>query len=494
MIDRAAPSVRPEVVVALVGCVLLLVLVSIGFPAPRVDDGWFKGPAAELALNGRLASPAITGFFPHIDEVFACYPPLPPFLLAGWYSAVGVSLRSSLAWSLLVHVGFCVAVSGVAYRCLGAGSVPAWRASVLGGLAWLANVSLLDRQEELGLCWLWVDTLFAFRDHRRPAALAAARTGFLVGLAALSSPFSGLLSACAVGMRIVLSAWEHPPAAQTSRARAALADVAHRGAIAGLLASSIFGMWVLAAEYIQPGVFESQFLEAMRWASNDPPFPGNFPLYVSTLVGSVQIQIFVLPVLLVTLLATPVALAERPHRIPAALFGAGLVGLWIVLGFRPAAYTYLWASAMVLAPCFAVAWHRYLTGEPRLALGIGLALCAFAWVDPARNVVAASTLPEAEKPDEVIAALREAIPPRELVAVTARHWSAFQGRNPWREVIFLTRRNRTLLADCDWMVLREGEGLDRPPQLPEYDLVKIVPSSAVDADLTFAYSVWKHRR
>ena len=489
MSDGAAPRARPEVVVLIVGVVLCAVLIAVGFPAPHVDDAWFKGPAAELAQHGRLASPSITGFFPHIETIYACYPPLPQLLLAAWYLTFGVTLRSSLAWSLLVHLVFSVAITRIAHKSLGDG-IASWRAATLGGLIWLANLSLLDRQEELALCWLWLDTLLSFGDDRRPAALSAARSGLLVGLAALSSPFGGLLSGCAVGMRIAIGAWES--ASSEGRLRSAAIDVAGRGAIAGPLAAGAFGAWAFVVERVQPGVFDAQFLGAMRFASKDPPFPDSVALYASTVLGSAQVQAFLLPAVLVTLVGAPLALIARPHRVPLGLLFAAVIGSGIALGLRPAAYTYLWASAMVTAPCLAVMLRRYLTDEPRLGLGLGVGLMAFAWVDPAHNLVSAATLPADQRPDAALAAIQSAVPEGELVAVTARHWSAFQGRNPWREVLFLTRRDPRLLDDCTWMVLREGDGVDRPPQLDRYELVSRV-ASEVDDDFTYAYSVWRLR-
>ena len=72
--------------------------------------------------------------------------------------------------------------------------------------------------------------------------------------------------------------------------------------------------------------------------------------------------------------------------------------------------------------------------------------------------------PESQQPDRVFAQLREAIPPGQSVAATITHWLAFQGRNPWREVLFAACDPREV-SRCQWLVLpvrRRATGLHRP--------------------------------
>jgi hypothetical protein len=497
---------------AAIGAVLAAILVPLGFPPPRVDDAWFKGPAAELAMNGRLASPGITGFFPRVHEIFACYPPLPQLLLALWYRCWGVSLTSSLAYGLAVHTAFAMGLGSTALRLLHGFQVPrrvALAAALVTGAAWLANLALLDRQEELGLGFLWIELALA---RSKPTARGAAVSGAFAGLAALSSPWTGLLAATVVSLRAAAFTWDAATGAPGARLGTALRGAAPWWAVSGLVAAGLFGGWIAWLEVQYPGVFREQFLGAMQFTTLNEPYPVDLGGLLRAWAESIGYQPFLLPSIFLAVAAFPAvfltlrvpptgpaptepALARRQASILAAvLYAVGLSTLGLNLYLRPWAYTYCWASMELTAPCLAVALVRYLADAGNRTLGIALALAVagVAWGDPVRGVTAALSQPAEEAPRAVFAALQAAVPPGEKVAVTSRHWLAFQGRNPWREAIFLTHRDPALLDDCDWLVARAGLGSDLPAYIDAFDLVQQTTTTS-DDPVTYAYSLW-HRK
>ena len=187
-------------------------------------------------------------------------------------------------------------------------------------------------------------------------------------------------------------------------------------------------------------------------------------------------------------------LANEACVLAVALWGGGVAGLALLLVVRPAAYTYFWACAMVMAPVLALVFAHYLDDVARPALGravVGIVVL-LAWGDPLRNLVGALALPAKQRPDVAYEAIRAVVPPQVPVAITARYWYAFQDRNPWRNALFLIRGNPALLDSVDWLVLREGSGADYPRLIEDFELLLKVPSEA-DVDLTYAFSVWQRR-
>jgi hypothetical protein len=175
---------------------------------------------------------------------------------------------------------------------------------------------------------------------------------------------------------------------------------------------------------------------------------------------------------------------------------ASVIGLIAVLVFRPRAYTYLGATQMFLLPCFgpAVAKIIYssqtaarrwlgsavLTGCVLLAVWYVVDLGRWTW-----------QLPHEQRQQPAFARLAQLIPPGDLVAVRARHWYVFQGRNPWRDAFFSPLTSDEEVLRCQWLVLDPSAGM-LPPFITHFEMVEDVPTQ-VKADRTYAYSVWRRK-
>jgi hypothetical protein len=482
-----------------VGLALTAACVATGTPVPDADDAWFKSPAAELATRGALASPSLTGFFPRVHELFAAYPPLPQLILAGFFAVFGVSVRTAIFCAMLAHLACAVGITRVARRLLDGFSVSPgvrWWAPLVAGLCWLPAVRLLDRPEAFGLAFLWLD--LAAVGPRSPW-LRAARSGLWVGLAALCAPWAGLLGALTLGGRALTDAWVASPSPG-----AALANAAGWIAVGGALSATLFGSWIGVIEVLRPGLFAEQFLGAMRWADVFEPFPQTLGLYVSAVRRSLLVHPWTLPAFLVTAAWFPIAArgldpADGPaaaacRRLAWVLYLTALVGLTLGLLRRPFAYTYASANLQFALPCLALVVARFAADREHPTVGRALpaALVGLAWLFVVKSLGAWAALPASERLDGAYAALREVVPAGEPVMVTSRHWQAFQGRNPWRDAIFLYKRDPSLLADCDWMVLRTGAGADQPDFVDQFELVAQVPTRA-DDDATYAWAVWRRK-
>jgi hypothetical protein len=495
-------ALRLALVVAVVGLVLGIALIPLGFPPLRSDDGWFKGPAAELATHGQLSDPGITGFFPRSHELFAVYPPLQQLCLAAWFAVLGVSLTSSLAYAYAVHVLCVIAASVTGLRLLRGFELSpavAWTAAAIAGATWAANLEFLDRQEELALLFVWLE--LALAGHAVTPG-GAVRTGVLVGLAALASPWVGLLAAAIVTLRAAVLAAE-PAIDARSAATSLLRVAAPVWGISGVVSALTFCVWVAWLETKFPGGFREQFLGNMKFTTHAEPYPPTIGAWLATCAESVGHEPFLLPAALFTIGVFPAVYAtmqatapelRRDARIAAVVYAVAVGSLPISLYLRPYAYTYVWANFELLAPCLAIALVRYLGDASNRAFGAGIAaaIALVAWGDPLRDVAAAAVQTPDERASAVIASLQAAIPAGDVVCTTSRHWLAFQGRNPWRDAIFLYKRDPALLDDCEWLVLRAGRGADQPAIMDQFELTRQIPSESAD-NVTYAYALW-HRR
>ncbi|MGE3807425.1 MAG: hypothetical protein AB7K24_22400 [Gemmataceae bacterium] len=473
-------------------------LTYAGYPCPTSDDSFYRSAAAELVQAGRMAIPSTIGLVPRIETVFACYPPIYQFLQAGWYLLFGFSLYSSLAFTFTIHLLNALAVLTVSWQLLrGANDVSPFRRGVLVlglGLIQVANLAYFDRQEETALLWLWLELLVAL--HFAPGLGRALSSGLLLGLTALTSPWVGLLGGVMVALRTLaeLGVTDASGGSCPRRANGWRRALVHLG-VTAILSMALVACWVGTMELHYPGIIDDQFFGLMRHIGRNQGAPelsknlaqfGNMLLY-----NKPQ-----LPILFLTLVLFPLALVHAGWRhiepVAFSLYFAGLFGIVVVAVLRPIAYPYLGTVQILLLPCFAPALVRYLRGEPlAAAFGLGLlALClVFAWQRPAAYVKAAFTLPEQERPDAVCRRLAEVIAPGERVNITGRFWHCFQGRNPWYEAYFL-RNERDEMLRARWFILAQGVGT--PAWIDEYELVEEVPAS-VDADYSYAYSLWRRR-
>jgi hypothetical protein len=497
---RGIASVRPIVIVGGFGAVLWAVYVALALPPPETDDAWFKSPAAHLAVTGQLASPGITGFFPNVHEVFAAYPPLPGWLLGGLFALFGVTPRTAVAYSMGVHVLSALALTAVAQRTLEGWEMPdwvRWTATVSVGLAWLPGDRLLDRPEEIGLLFVWADVLWRGPPH--PLGRAAI-SGVAAGTAALCAPFSGLLGGLSLALRALAASRVSHPGSWSGTIAAATLPIA-TGAATSI---AIFLCWVGWLEVVHPGEFQAQFLGAMHAAEEMMPYPADFQTFRTAVAQSLMTQATLVPAFLFAAAWFPIAIQRlRPvaggeayaaRACAVAIYVSAMVGLLLGIGRRPWAYTYFWASAEVFFACLPLVLAAVLTDKDNPMLGrvVSVVILVIAWCGPAQTLGwYVLEAPEARQ-DGATAELHRLIPPGECVQTTTRHWMAFEGRNPWRDAIFLSKRNVSALDDCDWLVTRAGGGASLPPYIDEFELLAEQPARAPDSH-TFAWSVYRRR-
>ena len=517
--DRSAsrhhfyPAVAFGIILVL-GIFLACWLGSHGFPCPRGDDAMYKSPAAELAQNGSLAIPCAVGFLPQAERVFAAYPPGFQWLLGAWYCLFGVSLYSSLAFTYTVHLLGTLAVMEASRRVMrrdaaekggrsdlcGApfgpfrqiGPVPFFQGVILLliGAIQLANLAYFDRPEETALLFVWLEVLVA-QPGRTPWKIRrSVASGALVGLAALTSPWVGVLGVMVVVFRAVLTAAADRD--QPRRRDTWISAVGHL-AVAISTAGGMAAVWFVLIESLHPGAVGNQLFGTLGLL-RDTQGSGTPAEKVAVFFYAIRYNLPQLPAVLLALVLFPVLIASAGWRsvgpTALALFLAGVLGIVTVAAIRPIAYTYLGASGMLLLPCLAAAIDYGIHGRSRLAkLGfVLLAFCAvIAQTDVVRLVRSSLELPHRERPNVVFERLHAVIPPGDPVAVRSLHWLAFQGRNPWREAYFSAIVDDGEVRRCRWLVLPPRV---EPTYLDGFELVERVPTTA-HRYRTYAYSLWR---
>ncbi len=512
--DRSPTSLEPRPVAGLrsllfwlfaTGLVLTTCFVALGMPPPGADDSWFKGPAATLAATGHLASPGLTGFFPRSHEVYASYPPLPQYLLASVYRVFGITRRVSISWDLLVHLAGTLAIAATALRVAQGNAVDPkvrWWAAFAVGLIWLPGHRTLDRQEGLGLLFVWLDLWVIGHPAGGSPALRAAASGVFAGLASLAAPWAGVLGGGTIAARAFASAWdgtEDDPVPRTAKAFARAVPIVCAGAVT---TAAVFVAWVGWIEFQYPGVFNEQFLGAMRAAAGWEPH-ATLQLWLSLVRRSLFAEATLLPGLVLAALWFPLSALSLPpadgvqahqaRRLAQVLYAVGLFALVLGAIWRPTAYTYFWASAAILMPCLVVVLARFAHDSQRAGRVIATSLVLVAWFAVALTVFWTLREDPRGRLDGSFRALQEIVPPDECVATTTSHWMAFQGRNPWLDALWLYKRDPSLLDDCDWLVLRTGVGQDLPESiLGDFDLVEELEANS-PVQVTYAWAVY-HRR
>jgi hypothetical protein len=490
----------PFLIVLVVGVAVGGWLGSSGLPTPQGDDAVYKSPAAELVQNGRLAIPCMTGFLPRSETVFVHYPPLYQLMLSLWYLVVGFSLRCTLAFSYTVHLLNALAIMLVTRRLLEPHTnLRLWVFQAIltaVGLIHVANLAYFDRPEEAALLWIWLEVLMIHRSAARQRILPYLASGVLVGLAGLTAPWVGVLGALVVTIRgVVTAALEVEP-----RRLAVWTRTSFRLGSAAAIAAVMGGAWYVAMEAMSPGIMQDQFFGHMRFL-RETQGGGTVSEKIYAFANTVLFNPPQLSASVLLLVFFPAVVAGRGWRqvepLALALYITGLLGLVAVAAARPAAYTYVGATLILLLPCFGPGIARFLgrSGPSgRLGFGLGLAVLTccttIAYKDVARLGVLTWKLPHEERPDQVFQRLTTVISPGELVAVTPRHWYAFQGRNPWREAYLSSRADPQEVLRCRWLVLYPGVGT--PHFINAFERVEEIPSEA-QTDGTYAYSVWRRK-
>lgn len=467
-------------------------------PCPRgVDDAFYKSPGAELALNGRLAQPAVIGYLPRADEVFACYPPLYALAVGGWFWLFGVTTTASVAFGHVIHLLNMAAIMVLVAAMLRPIAMSLGRrafAVAAAGIAFFGILRFFDRQEELALLFGLVETLFYVEGRARGLASACA-SGLLIGLAAVTSPWAGLVLLGVALLRELL-AWRREASGSIGR-MAALSIAAALPAAA----------WVTWLESRYPGSFQGVFLYHLRISEHRTIFDASRKALASLLHSPYE-----LPALLLTFAFFPRLLAaEMRKSVPTAIFAlffGGSAALVFALVMRANSYNYIWFCLFLLIPCFGYVAGRLLADSrpqelffPLLMIG----LCTLVTLrDPVSLSLVAHDLPADERPGPIFARLKKAIPPGEPVATTSRYWYLFQGRNPWRLTAIYPHLSEEQRRDwVDWIVVPVDHlsPEDRAIVTSGFELVESVPSdystlapSFSLEDRTWAYELYRRRQ
>lgn len=470
-----------------------LPLVWLGFPCPRGDDAVYKSPGAEWAAHGRLIIPALTGLLETADQGFAHYPPLYPLAYGAWYRAVGFSLRSTLAFSHLIHLIQTTLAVVVCWRLL------VQQATVTGrvrcglvlatGLLGFSNWAYFDRPEELGLVWIWSGLLgHGFLEHgeRWDARIA---WGAFVGLAALTAPFVGLLGALLLLVGEIQ--WLCGTSNEGFRVRCLTAGI--RLLISGGIAATLVCCWLLSVELRHPGMLRDQLFRgnlAFSAGGNPAPYLDRLHAFPSTLFFNAS----QLPGLAIVMLL-PLAWFQGESRSRPAerLWLTAVIGLVVTAVLRPSAYTYVGAAFMLATPCFGLAASRFVANSGilgKVGAAVVLLCVLYACHDLGRFFGEMGHWNSGESPDVALAELQRLVPAGDTVAVTPRHWHVFQGRNPWRDAYLSSLRDDREVRRCDWLVLYPGAGA--PPYLDAFELRSQVDTRA-SRDHTYAYALWQRR-
>ena len=471
--------------------------VAIDYPAPRGDDAVYKSPGAEWATHGKFSIPALTGLLRTAKDGFAHYPPLYPLFFGLWYLAWGFSLQSTLACAHLIHIIHTMLVGMVTYRLLSVAVRKSLATQTLLTMAVMgttfANCAYFDRPEELGLCLVWWG-FWRWGMAARPLRwMDFAGWGSALGIAALVAPFTGLLAALTVTLRTLLEGGR----LQRDRRLDGRTGTALVGKLimAAAVSMTMVVAWIVLVERQVPGILRDQLLEGnlafsagfrhLTWFERLMEIPKNFAFQPPQL-----------PVALVGLFSVPMAWLNRGLRNgPLAIIWCTVVAsILLVVVVRPTAYTYFGATLALCAPCFALAMSRFLPESPdwqRLLTWCLVACCVLvSYRDLFQFARSWTHLPTEEQALVAQERLHSWISPGELVAVTSRHWYAFQGRNPWREAFFSTLRSDEEIRRCKWLVLTPESG--KPFYLDAFELVAATSVSA-SRDRTYAYTLWRRK-
>jgi hypothetical protein len=483
----STPDVRRLPLLALfAGFVGLSVwLASAGLPIARGDDAFYKAPGAELAATGTFASPSVTGYLPKVEEVFAAYPPLYPWAFAGWVKLFGFSLVSATAFNHAIHLLATAALMGAVVVLLRPLELSANLKTVLVGcvaVVHFGNLRFFDRQEDLALAFVWLESTVAFRSakvRRSPGAggkedrtfaerKATVASGLCIGLAMMVGPWPGMLAAGSVGLRLILEAADERRIPWL------------RWMAIVVIAALPLGAWLAWLEFHHTGLAAGQFREHVsrvptvfaweqpaEWARNWTYAPNQLPFVV---LGAL-------------LLRNAMKRPSSPAGLPAdggyveqarrrTWFAAltttttAIIGIVAAACWRADSYVYLWTALAFLFPYFgfaaAVAMEKAnSTLERRLLLIMVTAAAFVALRDPVTLAVNAVQFPPKDRHAAVFARLHERIPASEIVATTPRFWHAFQNRNPWRQTSSLGWITEAEWRTWKWVVLPVGYGGER---------------------------------
>lgn len=179
-LSRASSTVRAHAPVAVLLTVIWLGLVGVGLPCPHIDDVWYVDPAINVALTGRLESPALARVLAEFGtrHYFLSFP-FYPLLVGAWLRAWGISFASLAAFWVTCGVASSLALREL-LRAFGAGRIA--QVAVLAYFPFHVQTSGL-RPEPAGYAFSLVGAALLLRPTPVRAALGCLCTCAAVGCA-----------------------------------------------------------------------------------------------------------------------------------------------------------------------------------------------------------------------------------------------------------------------------------------------------------------------
>jgi hypothetical protein len=338
----------------------------------HVDDIFYKAAGYHWSAQGEFAAPELVGrlaWDPPIETVFACYPPLYPFVFGVYTNVVGFGWRQVAMFDALLHAALCLATAllvplmfRLAEKIVGAhkrpdddhiadeaGSFPAWLPHVLACAAGLIVLPLgtIGRPDELAML-LAIAGLALAAAGERPNPLRRVAVGALWGLCAATSIGTAVIMAPMILLLLT-------PSSRRLRPAQMLGDIAVLVGVAGL----VFAACWIPLVRIHPLALR-QFIEHSRANTNDDltfvqawaeAFHSGTQLML-TMTGSA------ITAVLLGVLSRRIGLL----RLWACLLGGAIVGLLMTLFAAKGKPTYVWfvgpwmiSAALVLG---AWCWRR----------------------------------------------------------------------------------------------------------------------------------------
>lgn len=173
-----------------------LILFSLNYPPPHIDDLFFTGAAINLAKGGDFINPWLAAWSDRVLDRFYVQPPFYSYTLAGWLSLAGISTQSLLFFQCLCYTTFSIFTALILrfYRFPRIASF----CIVIAFSFWMLNMGL--RQDALGMAYLAVGIWLAIQDNPLGYFL-----GFsLLGASVLTAPIL-IAYACPLGIAILIS-------------------------------------------------------------------------------------------------------------------------------------------------------------------------------------------------------------------------------------------------------------------------------------------------
>ena len=138
----------PGALLAVVFLWRLLLLGAFNLPVPANDSFFYDGAVVNQVLHGHYANPALAPALPISGtEVFCAYPPLYQVVLLGWVTVCGPSVRSVMAFHLVLFGIYL----WLLLACLRRLRVPGW--AIWGGGLFLFAITFDDRPDSLAHVW-----------------------------------------------------------------------------------------------------------------------------------------------------------------------------------------------------------------------------------------------------------------------------------------------------------------------------------------------------